>query len=78
MITLCDDANEGCPVFVGKTQRIHWSFPDPAANEGSETERLAAFRRKADSMGLYLEVGMPSPNPFRIARELSRPVSATV
>ena len=50
VITVCDDANESCPVFPGNTQRIHWSFPDPAAIEGSETERLAAFRRVRDAL----------------------------
>ena len=53
-------------------------FLEPSAiDTGLDSQRLAAFRRKADSMGLYLEVGMPSPNPFRSARELNRPVSAT-
>ena len=50
VITVCDDANESCPVFPGETRRIHWSFPDPAAIEGSETERLAAFRRIRDAL----------------------------
>ena len=50
VITVCDDANESCPIFPGDTARIHWSVPDPAAVEGSETERLAAFRRVRDSL----------------------------
>ena len=50
VITVCDDAKESCPVFSGNTRRIHWSFPDPAAIEGSEQERLAAFRRVRDSL----------------------------
>jgi sugar phosphate isomerase/epimerase len=37
--------------------------------------RLAAFRRVADQMGLYVEVGLPSPNPARRARDLGRPVA---
>jgi arsenate reductase len=48
VITVCDDANERCPIFPGDTERIHWSVPDPAAVEGSETARLAAFRRVRD------------------------------
>src|SRR5258708_7789715 len=53
-------------------------FLEPSAIDiGLDPERLVAFRSKADAMGLYLEVGLPSPNPFRSARELSRPVSAT-
>jgi len=50
VITVCDDAKESCPLFPGNTRRIHWSFPDPAAIEGSEQERLAAFRRVRDAL----------------------------
>jgi arsenate reductase len=45
VITVCDNAKEQCPVFPGKTQRIHWSFEDPAAVEGEWDERLEAFRK---------------------------------
>jgi arsenate reductase (thioredoxin) len=50
VITVCDNANERCPVFPGKTTRIHWSFDDPAAAEGDEAERLAVFRRVRDEI----------------------------
>ena len=49
-ITVCDNANERCPVFPGRTERIHWSFDDPAAAEGDEAERLAVFRRVRDEI----------------------------
>ena len=45
VITVCDRAAESCPVFPDDPERIHWSFEDPAAVEGTETERLDAFRR---------------------------------
>jgi arsenate reductase len=45
VVTVCDYARDNCPVFPGGTERIHWSFEDPAAVEGDESERLAAFRR---------------------------------
>ncbi|HKG80189.1 MAG TPA: arsenate reductase ArsC, partial [Pyrinomonadaceae bacterium] len=48
VITVCDNANEQCPVFPGTTNRIHWSFDDPAAVEGDELARLAVFRRVRD------------------------------
>jgi len=50
VITVCDQAKENFPVFPGRTERIHWSFDDPAAAEGSEMERLAVFRRVRDEI----------------------------
>jgi arsenate reductase len=44
VITVCDNAAQTYPIFPGAARRIHWSFPDPAAVVGSESERLAAFR----------------------------------
>ncbi len=48
VITVCDDANEACPVFPGAKHRLHWSFEDPSRAEGSEEERLAVFRAVRD------------------------------
>lgn len=50
VITVCDNANEQCPVFPGNTNRIHWSFDDPAAVEGDELARVAVFRRVRDEI----------------------------
>ena len=50
VITVCDNANEQCPVFPGNTNRIHWSFDDPAAVEGDELTRVAMFRRVRDEI----------------------------
>jgi len=44
VITVCDDANESCPIFPNALHRLHWSFPDPSAATGSHEERLAVFR----------------------------------
>lgn len=50
VITVCDNANESCPVFPGETKRIHWSFDDPAATQGDEETRLRVFRRVRDEL----------------------------
>jgi len=50
VITVCDHAKELCPVFPGRTKHLHWSFGDPAAAQGSEEERQAAFRRIRDEL----------------------------
>jgi arsenate reductase len=50
VITVCDNAAESCPVFPGKAERIHWSFPDPSAAPGSDQETLAAFIQVRDDL----------------------------
>ena len=51
LITVCDDADKNCPtVWPGVAQHLHWSFPDPAAFEGSEEEKLAVFRQVRDQI----------------------------
>ncbi len=66
VITLC--AEEECPIPAGKTRRVHWGLPDPAAVQGSEEERLAAFRRARDELrlrigALFAEFGGNAPQP---------------
>ena len=48
VVTVCDNARDNCPVFPAGTERIHWSFEDPAAVTGSEATRQEAFRRTRD------------------------------
>lgn len=50
VVTVCDNARDNCPLFPAGTARIHWSFEDPAAVEGTEEQRLAAFRRIRDQI----------------------------
>ncbi len=59
VITVCDNAKESCPIFPGKTQRIHWSFEDPAGVQGSEEERLAAFRKIRDQIREHFAQNVP-------------------
>jgi arsenate reductase len=61
VITVCDNAKESCPVFPGKARRIHWSFEDPAAVEGSEGERRGAFRRIRDQIRERIEAFAATP-----------------
>ena len=44
VVTVCDSARQTCPTFPGEGERLHWSYDDPSAVEGSEEERLKAFR----------------------------------
>jgi arsenate reductase len=55
LITVCDSAREICPVFPGSVERLHWPFEDPAAVQGSEEVRLAAFRRVRDQIRTRIE-----------------------
>jgi arsenate reductase len=45
VITVCDQANETCPVFFGARQRLHWSFPHPSQARGDEQQRLEVYRQ---------------------------------
>jgi arsenate reductase len=55
VITVCDDANETCPVFPGAAHRRHWSFPDPSKATGSEEEQLTIYRRVRDAIRSRIE-----------------------
>jgi arsenate reductase (thioredoxin) len=56
VITVCDHANEACPIFPGQTQRIHQSFEDPPApGVGDDDFRLNVFRRVRDEIRVWLE-----------------------
>jgi arsenate reductase len=55
VITVCDSANESCPVFSGASTRLHWSFDDPSAATGSDEQRMALFRRVRDEIEARIE-----------------------
>lgn len=55
VLTVCDNAKESCPIFFGNATRLHHSFDDPAAVEGSEEERLQTFRRVRDELRAWLK-----------------------
>jgi arsenate reductase len=51
VITVCDSAKESCPIFPGGTERLHYSFQDPAAANGTAEEQMACFQRVRDDIG---------------------------
>ena len=50
VITVCDDAAENCPVWLGKGKRVHIGFDDPAKAEGNDEQVLAVFCRVRDEI----------------------------
>jgi arsenate reductase len=55
-VTVCDNARETCPVLPGAPVTVHVGYPDPAAAEGTEEERLDAFRAVRDSMASWADL----------------------
>ena len=46
VITVCDNAaGEVCPFWPGQPATAHWGYPDPSETQGSDAEKLAAFRQ---------------------------------
>ena len=54
VITVCDRARQACPVFPGRPDTLHWGLDDPAEAEGTDDERLAAFRRTRVELAIRL------------------------
>jgi arsenate reductase len=58
VITLCDHANESCPLFPGKTKRLHWGFeypPNLAEYAATEDEAMAHYRKVRDEIRAFVE-----------------------
>ncbi len=58
VVTVCDNANESCPVFPGKVRRLHVGFDDPprlARSAKSEEEALGHYRRVRDEIRAFVE-----------------------
>ncbi len=62
VITVCDQARQACPVFHGSHESLHWGYDDPAAVEGDEATRLAAFRAVftalSERIGLFVPIAL--------------------
>ena len=50
VITVCNRANDNCPVYPASTERLHWDLDDPAEATGTRDERMTVFRRVRDEI----------------------------
>lgn len=50
LVTVCDEARDSCPTLPGVRDQEHWQIDDPSAVRGSDSERMAAFRRARDDL----------------------------
>lgn len=51
VVTVCSrEAAERCPIFPGRSERLHWPFPDPSAFTGSDEEKMARVREVRDAI----------------------------
>jgi len=58
VVTVCDNANESCPMFPGRTKLVHVGFDDPprlAKDAGSEDEAMPYYRRVRDEIRAFVE-----------------------
>lgn len=55
VITVCDEANEACPLFPGGRGRLHWSFTDPSQATGTEEDQLAVYREVREAISARIE-----------------------
>jgi len=58
VVTVCDSAQETCPSFPRPVEKLHISFFDPAAAEGTDDEKMAVFRRVRDEIRERLVLAM--------------------
>ncbi len=55
VITVCDHANEVCPVFNSSTIRIHQNFSDPSKQEGADNEVLPEYRKTREAIKSFIQ-----------------------
>jgi alkyl hydroperoxide reductase subunit F len=71
-VTVCDPAQGACPVFPWAVETVNSGFPDPAAAEGTEKERLAVFRTVRDQIVAWIDTAFGAPEAW--SEQTQRPV----
>ena len=62
VITVCDNAaDEVCPYWPGQPMTAHWGIPDPAAVEGTDVEKMTAFRQAFKAMETRIQLFLSLP-----------------
>jgi arsenate reductase len=56
VVTMCDDAAENCPVWLGEGKRVHLGFPDPAKTTGTDEQVMTVFRKVRDGIAVQVPV----------------------
>jgi protein-tyrosine-phosphatase len=71
VITVCDRAKESCPYFPGQPVLAHWGMPDPAEVEGTDEQKLAAFRDTLVTLARRIDLllALPVEKLERLSRE---------
>ncbi len=64
VVTVCDSANEACPVFTGGGRKLHKGFPDPAGFGGKDEEITAGFRTVRDEIKRWIESEFSGNQPL--------------
>ena len=72
VITVCDRARQACPIFPGQHDQLHWGLEDPAEVEGTDEQKLEAFRKTRVDIAIRLR---PFITLARRAAGRERPVT---
>lgn len=76
VFTVCDSAAaEACPVWPGQPMTAHWGVPDPAAVEGTETEKALAFadayRMLNNRISIFVSLPITSLDRLALQKRIS-------
>ena len=73
VVTVCDRARQTCPVFPGNHNTLHWGLDDPAEVEGTDAEKLEAFRRTRTEVATRLRPFVELARRARVGRTEATP-----